>query len=304
MVNIYGVCFYGGLVLTILFFISSIVLFFVLKIPKVIGELTGRTAKKSMDEMKKNGISVSAVSKKEQAKYYNQGTGKITVRDTVSAEKRKENRDDTTNLLDSSMKTINPDEYDPNVTEVLGAKYVKQDVEATEILSSEHDGYEDDSTDVLTSSDGYEDDSTDVLTSSDGYEDDSTDVLTSEEPDEAATDVLTSEEPDEAATDVLTSEEADEAATDVLASEEADEAATDVLTSEKTDEDTTYAPRMDIDEAATDVLRINDDEDATSVLSSVSDATSVLSVAKSSTLLNTKAKVVYNVLLIHTDETL
>ena len=263
MVNIYGVCFYGGLVLTILFFISSIVLFFVLKIPKVIGELTGRTAKKSMDEMKKNGISVSAVSKKEQAKYYNQGTGKITVRDTVSAEKRKENRDDTTNLLDSSMKTINPDEYDPNVTEVLGAKYVKQDVEATEILSSEHDGYEDDSTDVLTS-----------------------------------------EEPDEAATDVLTSEEADEAATDVLASEEADEAATDVLTSEKTDEDTTYAPRMDIDEAATDVLRINDDEDATSVLSSVSDATSVLSVAKSSTLLNTKAKVVYNVLLIHTDETL
>ena len=291
MVNIYGVCFYGGLVLTILFFISSIVLFFVLKIPKVIGELTGRTAKKSMDEMKKNGISVSAVSKKEQAKYYNQGTGKITVRDTVSAEKRKENRDDTTNLLDSSMKTINPDEYDPNVTEVLGAKYVKQDVEATEILSSEHDGYEDDSTDVLTSSDGYEDDSTDVLTSSDGYEDDSTDVLTSEEPDEAAT-------------DVLTSEEADEAATDVLASEEADEAATDVLASEKTDEDTTYAPRMDIDEAATDVLRINDDEDATSVLSSVSDATSVLSVAKSSTLLNTKAKVVYNVLLIHTDETL
>ena len=290
MVNIYGVCFYGGLVLTILFFISSIVLFFVLKIPKVIGELTGRTAKKSMDEMKKNGISVSAVSKKEQAKYYNQGTGKITVRDTVSAEKRKENRDDTTNLLDSSMKTINPDEYDPNVTEVLGAKYVKQDVEATEILSSEHDGYEDDSTDVLTSSDGYEDDSTDVLIS--------------EEPDEAATDVLTSEEPDEAATDVLTSEEADEDATDVLASEEADEAATDVLTSEKTDEDTTYAPRMDIDEAATDVLRINDDEDATSVLSSVSDATSVLSVAKSSTLLNTKAKVVYNVLLIHTDETL
>ena len=51
MQNVYEICFYGGLVLAILLLIAAIVLFIVLKIPKVIGELTGSAAKKAMKEM-------------------------------------------------------------------------------------------------------------------------------------------------------------------------------------------------------------------------------------------------------------
>ena len=53
MENVYKICFYGGLALAIIFLIVSVVLFFVLKIPKVINDLTGRTAKKQIDEIKK-----------------------------------------------------------------------------------------------------------------------------------------------------------------------------------------------------------------------------------------------------------
>lgn len=52
MTDIYNICFYGGLVLAILLLITSVVLFVVLKIPRVIGELSGRTARKGIEELK------------------------------------------------------------------------------------------------------------------------------------------------------------------------------------------------------------------------------------------------------------
>ena len=67
MENIYEICFYGGLILAILFFIVSIILFAVLKIPKVFGELTGRAEKKSIKERKEGGKADVKVGKKEQA---------------------------------------------------------------------------------------------------------------------------------------------------------------------------------------------------------------------------------------------
>ena len=61
MQNVYEICFYGGLVLAILLLIAAIVLFIVLKIPKVIGELTGSAAKKAMKEMQDGTASPGSV---------------------------------------------------------------------------------------------------------------------------------------------------------------------------------------------------------------------------------------------------
>ena len=103
MQNVYEICFYGGLVLAILLLIAAIVLFIVLKIPKVIGELTGSAAKKAMKEMQDGTASPGSVAKKEQEKYYNMGSGKITAKEAVSTrEDRKANGNDSTELLEKS----------------------------------------------------------------------------------------------------------------------------------------------------------------------------------------------------------
>lgn len=221
MENIYEICFYGGLILAIIFFIVSVVLFIVLKIPKAIGDLTGRTAKKSIKEMKDGASTKESVAKKEQAKYYNQSTGKIKVREGVSTEQRKENRDDTTDSLKPGP------EMEFEETEILGNDTVAAtDVDETEVLSEGKNMTADsDETEVLSNNEvSIDEDATDVLVSED---EDATDVLTSEDDD--ATDVLTSEDDD--ATDVLTAEDdADE--TDVLRVSDTDvedEGATTVL---------------------------------------------------------------------------
>ncbi|MBR4515223.1 MAG: hypothetical protein IKO61_10100 [Lachnospiraceae bacterium] len=85
MTSVYDVCFYGGLTLSGVFLITAVVLFFVLKIPKVIGDLTGSTARRKIREMKAHAESITldkSVTRKEQAKYYNVGTGKITVKES------------------------------------------------------------------------------------------------------------------------------------------------------------------------------------------------------------------------------
>ena len=53
MKDIYNLCFYGGMTLAIILLITSIVLFIVFKIPKVIGDLTGRNARREIAERKK-----------------------------------------------------------------------------------------------------------------------------------------------------------------------------------------------------------------------------------------------------------
>ena len=162
MTDIYNICFYGGLVLAILLLITSVILFVVLKIPRVIGELSGRTARKGIEELKGGAKETSAVSKKEQAKYYNQNSGKIKIREAVSTETRKKNNDDTTaDLRDNKKKVENDKPTDvlerkdadigDEVTDLLRddeeATDVLQDEEATAILQDEE------ATDVLRGED-------------------------------------------------------------------------------------------------------------------------------------------------------
>lgn len=264
MQSIYEICFYGGLILAILLLIAAILLFILLKIPRVFGELTGRTAKKGIQDIKNNVTNDKSVAKKEQAKYYNQGTGKIKVRETVSEKTRKENQDDTTDLLRP--------ETDSEETEVLGAgKYSKterfRDGDETEVLGAGTD-MEEEATDVLVSgrTETEDTDTTDVLTSGDEGADAETEVLAAE-TEEDATEVLAADTEDDA--------------TDILASEEED-GATEILTA-------------DMEEDATDVLRSEPEEDDESTTVLTSDMTDELS---------RKVKVSYNIVVTHTDETL
>ncbi len=231
MESVYEICFYGGLILTILLLIAAILLFVLLKIPRVFGELTGRTAKKGIQNIKNNVTHDKSAAKKEQAKYYNQGSGKIKARETISEKTRKENQDDTTDLLKP--------ETDMDETEVLGAGKYKnagkfRDGDETEVLGVGTGMVDEDAdtTDVLSSSDVGADTETEVLTVS--TEEDATEVLAAA-TEEDATDILASEEED-GATEVLTADMEDDA-TDVLRSEpEEDEESTTVLTSDMTDE--------------------------------------------------------------------
>ncbi len=231
MESVYEICFYGGLILTILLLIAAILLFVLLKIPRVFGELTGRTAKKGIQDIRNNVTYDKSAAKKEQAKYYNQGSGKIKARETISEKTRKENHDDTTDLLKP--------ETDLDETEVLGAgKYSKterfRDGDETEVLGvgTDMEDEDTDTTDVLTPGDAGADSETEVLTVQ--TEDDATEVLAADTEDDA-TDILTSEEEDDA-TEILTADMEDDA-TDVLRSEpEEDEESTTILTGDMTDE--------------------------------------------------------------------
>lgn len=53
---IFNIMFYVGLVLFILFFIATIVIFFLLKIPKAFGVVTGQTQKKAIEEIRSGGM--------------------------------------------------------------------------------------------------------------------------------------------------------------------------------------------------------------------------------------------------------
>ena len=179
MTDIYNICFYGGLVLAILLLITSVILFVVLKIPRVIGELSGRTARKGIEELKGGTKETSAVSKKEQAKYYNQNSGKIKIREAVSTETRKKNNDDTTADLQGNKKRVENDKP----TDILERINVYIVDELTDLLIVEE------ATDVL-----QDEEATDVL-----QDEDVTDVL----QDEEATDVLRDDE----TTDILRDED-------------------------------------------------------------------------------------------------
>ncbi|MCM1287869.1 MAG: hypothetical protein NC240_06115 [Clostridium sp.] len=181
MTDIYNICFYGGLALAILLFITSVVLFVVLKIPRVIGELSGRTARKGIEELKGGTKETSAVSKKEQAKYYNQNSGKIKIREAVSTNAQKEDNEKTADLS-GNRKGAKSDK----TTDVLERNKADTGDEATELLKDD-----DEATAVL-----QDEEATDVLRD----DEEVTDVL---RDDEEVTDILRDEE----ATDVLRDED-------------------------------------------------------------------------------------------------
>ena len=306
MSNVYEICFYGGLIVSIILFVLAIILFIVLKIPKVFGELTGRAAKKGIREKKNANASDESVAKKEQAKYYNQHSGKIKARDTVSKETRAKNQDDTTEGLttkkEKEKKPVFTPQFDADETAVLSASDELDEMIAkagrkadgddeTSILGSEELKSED--VKSQDSSDSESEEETTVLSDASADDEDATDVLKDDVTDEAdsdedeATDVLRSDdtEQDDEATDVLRAEDdvEDEDATDVLRTEDAEqeEDATDIL---RGDED-------DLD--ATDILREGDLDEG--------DSTTVLSSNKNMKLAK-KAKVIYNIVVVNTDE--
>ena len=227
MQNVYEICFYGGLVLAILLLIAAIVLFVVLKIPKVIGELSGRTAKYALKEMQDGTAKPGSVAKKEQEKYYNMGSGKITAKETVSSkEERKNYGNDSTELLDNKKKKEKKFE-ETDVPRPGINDYETPDDGETEILGADN---ADETTDVLRNATSVGDDgATDVLRN-DGDDDGTTDVLRNAEGVDGATDVLRGDDEDDGdATDVLRGDEDDSDATDVLRADD-DEEGTSVLT--------------------------------------------------------------------------
>ena len=291
MATIYNIMLYGGLALAVIFAVTAIVLFFTLKIPKAIGDVTGSTARKKIEEIREKGyesVQGVGISKKEAIKNH---TTKISVRDVQSSESSKRAEKGRANyekaVADIKNKKKNEDylkSIHEEATDILHedmqelARNMYSDEEATDVLMENEDSEE--ATDVLRADDDSEE-TTDVLRAEDDGEE-ATDVLRADDDSEEATDVLRAEDDGEEATDVLRADD-DEAATDVLRADD-DEAATDVL-------------RAD-DDDATDVLR-NDDTEATSVLTGQSDFTGRLSQGENSIL-----KMVKNVVIVHTDESI
>ena len=291
MATIYNIMLYGGLALAVIFAITAIVLFFTLKIPKAIGDVTGSTARKKIEEIREKGyesVQGVGISKKEAIKNH---TTKISVRDVQSSESSKRVEKGRANyekaVADIKNKKKNEDylkSIHEEATDILHedmqelARNMYSDEEATDVLMENEDSEE--ATDVLRVDEDSEE-ATDVLRAEDDGEE-ATDVLRADDDSEEATDVLRAEDDGEEATDVLRADD-DEAATDVLRADD-DEAATDVLRAE--------------DDDATDVLR-NDDTEATSVLTGQSDFTGRLSQGENSML-----KMVKNVVIVHTDESI
>ena len=291
MATIYNIMLYGGLALAVIFAVTAIVLFFTLKIPKAIGDVTGSTARKKIEEIREKGyesVQGVGISKKEAIKNH---TTKISVRDVQSSESSKRAEKGRANnekaVTDIKNKKKNEDylkSIHEEATDILHedmqelARNMYSDEEATDVLMENEDSEE--ATDVLRADEDSEE-ATDVLRAEDDSEE-ATDALRADDDSEEATDVLRAEDDGEEATDVLRADD-DEAATDVLRAND-DEAATDVL-------------RAD-DDDATDVLR-NDDTEATSVLTGQSDLTGRLSQGENSML-----KMVKNVVIVHTDESI
>ena len=217
MENMYQICFYGGLILAIALFVLTVILFFVLRIPHTIGELTGSNARKSIKGMSKGASKTlsQSVTKKEQAKYYNVGTGKITVKEAAGEQ------------ANSNSGEIPSEEE----TEVLGAGRLAPSEEVTEVLGAGRFAADEDATDVLIDTD---EEATAVLSSKEFDNDAATDVLTGGAGEDEATDVLATEgESGDEATDVLTTDYAGgDEATDILTGNDGfdNDAATDVLT--------------------------------------------------------------------------
>ena len=252
MATIYNIMLYGGLALAVIFAVTAIVLFFTLKIPKAIGDVTGSTARKKIEEIREKGyesVQGVGISKKEAIKNH---TTKISVRDVQSSESSKRAEKGRAN-------------YEKAVADIKNKK------KNEDYLKSIHE----EATDIL-----HED--MQELAGNMYSDEEATDVLMENEDSEEATDVLRAEDDGEEETDVLRADD-DEAATDVLRADD-DEAATDVLRAE--------------DDDATDVLR-NDDTEATSVLTGQSDFTGKLSQGENSML-----KMVKNVVIVHTDESI
>jgi hypothetical protein len=243
--TICNVMLFGGIALAVVFAVIAVILFVKLDIPKVIGDLSGSTARKQIKEIREKGyesLQGSGASKKDAIKSKG-STSKIEVRDikgkSASEEVSRKGNERYKKAVDELNKSrshhhTRPEEADSE--------------KATDILRPEED-YEKE-TDILRPEEDYEKE-TDILRPEEDYEKE-TDVLRSEEDYEKETDVLRSEEDYEKETDVLRADDEYERETDILTSEDEADAATDVLS---TDSDATDV--LSTDDDATDVLTMD-----------------------------------------------
>ncbi len=293
--GIYNVMFTGGLILSILFLVASIVLFFVLDVRKAFGVVTGKTQKKAIEEIRQGGR--AQAEKKTRGNRGLRGS-RILVRDidVTDADKKSQSLTKTdSNLKHSSgrntdvsdslaekaaadarlaaaraaaSKIRNPEKLDEESTEVLsynemnGKSGRDTSEEATSILEEEQP------TDVLSSTEDeqeYKEDYNDNL----GAAEESTDVLTAQSSTES---IVESIMKDRGPIDYRPSDE--EETTDVLKSSSAGIYNEDSLSDEETG---LYDDEIDQEEM-TDVLKADNqnlsetdvhgtyDPDVTSVL--------------------------------------
>ena len=247
----YKILFYGGIGCAIIFLILTIVLFFVLKIPAVFGNLSGSTQRKRIEEIRKTGY--ETVSK---TKAIHDSTSKITVREAEMKtadsgkleEPRKESKKDKkySPRPDVGVAKVN-EEIE---TEVLGYNEYKLGGEAPKARPAAED-LDIENTEVLR--EGEE-------ASSDNPDEESTDVLRNHPSGLGTDDFETSNEEETA---ILGSDTED----DELFDNDLDEDVTDVLSNIKIEVEEKNAGKDSLKDMAVEITG-NVGEDITSVLTS------------------------------------
>lgn len=200
--GIFNVMFYGGLILAIIFLIATVAIFFIMKIPKAIGVITGKTQKKAIEEIKSGGAKggkrgrgsrILARDIGGDSGTLSSGSGKVygasgrvydkpsstSASDLLAKKAAEDARIDTARAEAAKPKQNRPD-LDEDSTEILTYNEMKKKAEESEDPTSVlKPAYDDEATDVLAAegeqsgSDDEEnvtyepgaDDVTDVLTS-------------------------------------------------------------------------------------------------------------------------------------------
>ncbi len=222
--GIYNIMFYGGLILAIIFLIATVVIFFVMKIPKSFGVVTGNTQRKAIEEIRSGGLGASSRKKNRVLG----GTGNIQARDIDMSDAIKKSgildknkREDIKRSSDASNELAKKAAEDAARAAAKAAAGAKEkarrdlDNESTEVLTYNDMVSKGDSEDTTTILENEQ--ATDVLTAggddyeaddytADGYDegDDATDVLTSGDvPNASKRDSKIDTSYDEEETDVL-----------------------------------------------------------------------------------------------------
>lgn len=295
--SVYQILFYGGLVLGIISLIVTVVLFFLWNIPKVFREMTGHAgaSSRTLDTASVG----SAFAKREQAKYYNQSKERMHIRDAgetnetgLESNDKKENQTaerEPASELKMSNTGLNMEKLFEEATEVLTDSPYNKVVDATEVLMMDDDA----ATDVLRTTDLVDEAEAPEAVEQNAFDemDAPTDVLTSDADSYGATDVLTSENSgganDFENTPIYeTNRNYEDPATDVLYGVDAP---TDVLTSADAVHSEAY---MNSSSEKVDVSKEDTDDMTTVLKSGYTDE------------LSRKVRVLYNIIVVHSDETL
>ncbi len=287
----YRILFYGGIACGIIFLILTIVLFFVLKIPAVFGNLSGSTQRKRIEEIRKTGY--ESVSKK---KAIHDSTSRITVREAESKsadsgtleekkEAKKDNKPKYKPRPDVGFGNVNDDAE----TELLGYNEYKIGESGPKKEAPKANDYDAESTEILREGDemssggSLDDETTDVLRGNTGSLRSDDPVNNEEETailgSEAGSEELYDDDLEEDVTAVLTGEELDGESGGFTARTAAgrkqskgnaafDEDETDVLTAAEQGAAMTASRRTEAQKEETEKITGDIGEDITSVLTS------------------------------------